>query len=404
MTEPAHAVEIGLGEDQRHVVRLLEPDPVLARDGAAHLGADLEDLPARRHHPRLRARLAGIVEEVRVQIAVAGMEDIADAEAMGRRDLVHPPQHIGELGARDDAIHHHVGGRDVPIGAEGGLAPLPEEIALRRVPRHPHLARAGLAAGLGDALGLLVHAGGEAVHLDEERGGGIARIAAAEGVLHRPDGELIDHLHRGGHQPAGDDGGHRRRGVVHHVEDREHGLDRRRLLHDADDDLGGDAEGALGADEEPGEVIALRIARLAADPDHLAVREHHFQAQHVVGGDAVLERVRAARVVGDIAADGAGLLAGGIRRVVEALRADGPGEMQVDEPRLHHRELIRVVHFQHAVHPHQGDDEAALGGEAAASGLAVSGGFTAAFAQALKRTPGEIPAGRPRSRPARGRG
>src|SRR5258705_5908861 len=31
-----------------------------------------------------------------------------------------------------------------------------------------------------------------------------------------------------------------------------------------------------------------------------------------------------------------------------------------------------------------------LGIAAAASGLAVSGGFTAAFAQALKRTPGEI--------------
>src|SRR6266849_10499554 len=43
-----HAREIGLREDERHVVRLLEPDAVLARDGAAHLGADLQDLRARR--------------------------------------------------------------------------------------------------------------------------------------------------------------------------------------------------------------------------------------------------------------------------------------------------------------------------------------------------------------------
>ena len=41
---------------------------------------------ARRHHPRLLAGLARIVEDVRVQVAVAGVEDVADAQAVrGRR-------------------------------------------------------------------------------------------------------------------------------------------------------------------------------------------------------------------------------------------------------------------------------------------------------------------------------
>ena len=59
-----------------------------------------------------------------------------------------------------------------------------------------------VAAGLDDALGLLVHAGREAVQLDQEHSLRIARVAAAERVLDGLDRELVDHLHRGGNEPA----------------------------------------------------------------------------------------------------------------------------------------------------------------------------------------------------------
>ena len=49
LLHPVHARQISLGEDEGHVVRLLEPDAVLARDGAAHLRAHLQDLGPRRH-------------------------------------------------------------------------------------------------------------------------------------------------------------------------------------------------------------------------------------------------------------------------------------------------------------------------------------------------------------------
>jgi hypothetical protein len=166
-------------------------------------------------------------------------------------DLVHAAEHVGQLGARDHPVHDHVGGRDAAKGAKGGLAPLPQELALLGVTGHPHVARARLTAGLHDARGLLVHAGGDPVHLDEQRGGRVARVAAAEGVLDRLDREVIDHLHRGGNEAAGDDGRHGVGALVHLVEDRQHRLERLRLLQDAHDDLGGDAEGALGAHEEP---------------------------------------------------------------------------------------------------------------------------------------------------------
>src|SRR6266536_59594 len=78
-----HAGEIGLGEDERHVVDLLEPDAVLAGDGAAHLGADLQDLAARGDHPRLLARVSRVVEAVGMELPVPGMKAVAVAKAVG---------------------------------------------------------------------------------------------------------------------------------------------------------------------------------------------------------------------------------------------------------------------------------------------------------------------------------
>src|SRR5207247_9407886 len=99
---------------------------------------------------------------------------------------------------------------------------------------------------------------------------------------------------------------------------------RLRLLENADADLGGHAERALGADEDTGQVVAEALARLAAEPHDLAVRHDDLEPQDVIRGHAVLERVRAAGVVGDVAADRAGLLTGRVGRGVLPARLDGP--------------------------------------------------------------------------------
>ena len=76
--------------------------------------------------------------------------------------------------------------------------------------------------------------------------------------------------------------------------------------------------------------------------------------------------MRAAGVVGDVAADGARLLARRIRRVVVAARADLPGEVQVHQPGLDDRDLVLVIDLDDAVHPHQRDDDTAFGRQTAA--------------------------------------
>ena len=286
--KPVHQRQIGDREDERHEIGLLEADAVLAGDRTADVRADLHDLGAGRHHARLFAGLARIVEDVRVEITVAGVKHVADAQPRSGDDLVHATEHVRKLRAWDHAVHHHIGWRHAAVCTEGGLASLPEKLPLGLAVRGAHLARARLAARLDDALGLHVHPDREAVELDQQRRVGVARITTVERVLDRLDGQVVDHLHRRRHEPARDDRRHRRRGLVDRVEHREHRLDGLRFLEDTDDDARGDPERALGADEDPGQVVAARLACLAAEPHDLAVRHDDLEPEDVIRGDAVL--------------------------------------------------------------------------------------------------------------------
>ena len=80
-------------------------------------------------------------------------------------------------------------------------------------------------------------------------------------------------------------------------------------------DLGDQRHGAFAAGEEAGEVVAGSSGQLPPVLNDAAVGQDDFEAENVVGGDAVGEGVGAAGVFGDIAADGAGALAGGVGRV-----------------------------------------------------------------------------------------
>src|SRR5688500_16090017 len=75
--ELRHRRHVRLGEDQRHVVALLDTDAVLPGDRSARLNANAQDLPAGVEHLRGRAGHALVEHDVGVEVAVAGMEDIA---------------------------------------------------------------------------------------------------------------------------------------------------------------------------------------------------------------------------------------------------------------------------------------------------------------------------------------
>ncbi len=155
--------------------------------------------------------------------------------------------------------------------------------------------------------------------------------------------------------------------------DRDHGVDRagevgeradrrRDRLRDAlqpELQLGDDAERALRADEEPGQVVAGgRLARPAAGPQHLAVGGDHGQAQHVLAHGAVAHGVGAA----------------GARRRHAAQRGVGAGvdrEEQAGVAQMGVQRLARHagldpaveiggVDLEHPVEPREVDRDAAL--------------------------------------------
>ena len=97
------------------------------------------------------------------------------------------------------------------------------------------------------------------------------------------------------------------------------------FLQDAHRDLGDDAEQPLRAGHDAEQVVALRVEMLAAEADDLAVHQHHLDAEHVVGGQAVFQAMHAAGILRDVAADRAGDLRGGIGGIVEAVAPRPPG-------------------------------------------------------------------------------
>ena len=167
---------------------------------------------------------------------------------------------------------------------------------------------------------------------DRRRVEGIARVHE---LLDGAGGELIHHLEAGRHDPGRDDARDRLAGA-HDIVERGH--HHRRLLglrRELDRDLGDDAEQALGAGHEGEQIVARRIERVRADLEDVALDGRHAQLEDVVHREPVLEAVHAARVLGDVAADGAGDLARRIGGVVEAVLRHRLGDGEIAHARLH---------------------------------------------------------------------
>ena len=72
--------------------------------------------------------------------------------------------------------------------------------------------------------------------------------------------------------------------------------------------FGDNAKLPLRPDNQSEQIIARSIHGLAADLDHRAIHQHHFDTQHIIGCRAVFQAMRAAGIHTDIAANRAGQL------------------------------------------------------------------------------------------------
>ena len=162
-----------------------------------------------------------------------------------------------------------------------------------------------------------------------------------------------------GTMPSRDDRGHRFAGRVDRLEageQRHARLSGRRSIRTSR--LGDDRQRAFGADEHAEQIEPGRVERGAAEVHELAVGQHRLDAEHVVDGEAVLQAVRAAGVLGDVAANRADDLARRVGRVVAAERRDPPRDLEVGDARLDDDPQVGDVDVEDAVEPRQADEHA----------------------------------------------
>ena len=345
----------------------LHPDAVFAAEHAADIHADLQDGAARLQHPVQRSGNPVVEQQQGMQVAVAGMEDVGDGQIEGLADAPNLVQHVGNGGSGDHAVLHVVVGGDAAHGAEGALAAQPEEVALGRVLRDadvPGLVGEQYATNLGFAF---VQLGGHAVHIQQQHGGRVHRqIGLRDELGHGFQRQLVHHLHGGRDDAGGHNAGDRGAAGGHRIERGQQRAHAGRRVYQLDDGLGHDAEGALAAAEQPGQVIAGAVGQPAGG-DHAAIHGDELDAQHVVGGYAVEQGVRAAGVGGDVAAQRAGLLAGRVWGVVKSEAAGVGAEVGVDHARLDHGATVARVHLKDAVHTRGGDHHPAAACDGAAA-------------------------------------
>ena len=130
------------------------------------------------------------------------------------------------------------------------------------------------------------------------------------------------------------------------------------LAQDAHGHFRDDPEQPLRAGHQPHQIVAAVVEVLAAQANHLAVDQHHLETEDVVGGEPVFQAVHPARVLGDVAADGAGDLARRIGRVVEPARRDRIGDGKVGHAGLRDDAAVGVVDVEDAVELAEAQDDA----------------------------------------------
>ena len=119
-----------------HQVTLLHAHAMLAGQHAADRNAEFQNIRAAGLGLFRVAGLIGVIEDQGVQIAIAGMEDIGDAQAVPGGNFLHLAQHQTQLVARNGAVHAQIIRANRRHCRKGVFAPGPELQPLLLALRH----------------------------------------------------------------------------------------------------------------------------------------------------------------------------------------------------------------------------------------------------------------------------
>ncbi len=347
-------------------MHLLDADAVLTGHAAPELETGEQDLPTGRQRARRLGGIALVVQNDGMDVAVAGVEDVADAEPVARARRLDAREDLGEPRARDDAVLRAVARRQAADRAERAFPALPERRAFRLVGGAAYAGGTVAAAEVFDAGRARVEARGVAVDLDDQHGARVGREPEVECRFDRRHDRAVHHLERGRDDAGGDDRGHGGGRVGDGREDGEQGRDRLGQRYEAQRRRSHDPHRALGAADDARQVVTEPVVDRAAERDDLAVGQHQLDAEQMIGRDPVLERVRTAGILGDVAADRARILTGRIGRVLETRRSHHATHLGVHHPGLRDQATVLEVDRSNGPHAARADDERRRGREAAA--------------------------------------
>src|ERR1700752_4040940 len=170
---------------------------------AAHLYAKLHYVRAGGPSATELIWIAVIEKNQRMQVAVSGVKYISDNEAVPFGDSFNPEQRRRELGARDDAIEHVIGGRNAADGAESFFAAFPKQVALASVAGAADFTRVVTPTNIGNFRCLRFDGLARAFHFHKQNCGAIERktcVNVGFDVAERP---AIEHFARRGNNSVG---------------------------------------------------------------------------------------------------------------------------------------------------------------------------------------------------------
>ncbi len=268
-------------------------------------------------HPLDLIGISRIEQDHRMEIAVAGMKHVGVPQAVAVGDRGNLSQGVGQSRAGHRTVGHEETRCQPGDRAKRSSPARPQPVSFGRIFRPANLTAAVLQTQLANPLRLLLQSGQRAVHLDDQHGPGIQRIAAGLAALDSPNHGSIHHLQRRRSHARSHHGRHRASRVRHVVVDHQHRQQRLRRGQDANHHLGHDGQRSFAAHQDPAHVVAGWIQSRAADLQHLAARQHRCHPQHVVRGHPVLHTMRSARIFGQVSAQRRRFLAGGVRREQE---------------------------------------------------------------------------------------
>src|SRR5579863_3475362 len=125
----AHHDQVLERKYEGHLGHLFDSDTVLAGQTAAHFDACLQDVAAGLDRAPGLIGVALIVEHDRMDIAVTGVEHVADANVVAVADGDNRAQDVGQSRAWDHAVLGGVIRREAADRAEGALAGFPQRCA-----------------------------------------------------------------------------------------------------------------------------------------------------------------------------------------------------------------------------------------------------------------------------------